>query len=67
MINTCLYIFQTKVVYGHYGRYEDYKELEARSVPVKDSLLILRYGRLLPANKVRFKGAVSFEHGCCNQ
>ncbi|XP_045162989.2 putative N-acetylated-alpha-linked acidic dipeptidase isoform X2 [Mercenaria mercenaria] len=43
----------TKVVYGHYGRPGDLKTLRDNKIAIKDSLLIVRYGRIHPASKVK--------------
>lgn len=40
------------MVYGHYGRREDLSTLQARKVPVKGVILLLRQGRLHPGAKV---------------
>ncbi|XP_060589328.1 putative N-acetylated-alpha-linked acidic dipeptidase [Ruditapes philippinarum] len=41
------------VVYGHYGRPEDLQVLVENNVDIKDALLIIRYGRIHPASKVK--------------
>lgn len=46
-------ISTTKVVYGHYGRPADFQALKDMNVSIKDSLLVVRYGRVHPASKVK--------------
>ncbi|KAL4221698.1 N-acetylated-alpha-linked acidic dipeptidase 2 [Mactra antiquata] len=46
-------ISTTKVIYGHFGRVEDLQLLKAMNISLTDSLLILRYGRIHPSNKVK--------------
>lgn len=41
------------VVYANYGRRQDFESLENLNVSVNGSLLIIRYGQIHPASKVR--------------
>lgn len=43
----------TKVVYGHYGRLEDFEKLARANVSVRDSILVVRYGHIHAASKVK--------------
>lgn len=43
----------TKVVYGHYARVEDLEKLSQSNVSVKGAILVVRYGHIHPASKVK--------------
>lgn len=51
-----------KLIYANYGTLADYRMLDSKSIEVKDSILLIKYGGIYPAyTKLRFaqeKGAV---------
>ncbi|XP_052760356.1 N-acetylated-alpha-linked acidic dipeptidase 2-like isoform X1 [Mya arenaria] len=47
-------IVKTKrVIYGHYARMNDLKRIEELHVSIKDAILLVRYGKITPASKVK--------------
>ncbi|PVD37111.1 hypothetical protein C0Q70_04105 [Pomacea canaliculata] len=41
------------LVYGHYGRREDFDKLKELQVDVNQTILLIRYGKIHPSNKVQ--------------
>ncbi|ESO82943.1 hypothetical protein LOTGIDRAFT_134181 [Lottia gigantea] len=41
------------LVYGHFGRTEDFQALDKLNVEVNGSIVLIRYGRIHPGNKVK--------------
>ncbi|WAR15323.1 FOLH1-like protein [Mya arenaria] len=47
------FLFQKRVIYGHYARMNDLKRIEELHVSIKDAILLVRYGKITPASKVK--------------
>ena len=44
---------QADLVYGYYGRQEDFDKLEQLGIQLNGTIALIRYGRIHAANKVR--------------
>ena len=44
--------WQGELVYGHYGRKADFDKLQELGVDVNQTILLIRYGKIHPSNKV---------------
>ena len=44
--------WQGELVYGHYGRKADFDKLGELGVDVNQTILLIRYGKIHPSNKV---------------
>lgn len=42
------------LVYANYGQFEDFLLLEKKNIPLKNCIAIIRYGKITPAQKVKF-------------
>ena len=51
-IGVYLYFLQSKLVYANYGCKEDFSRLKKLNVSVEKNVILIKYGKTHPANKV---------------